>query len=76
MNIATTKCQYSGPNIGVKIACCTSTSTGLPWASRLNPCGVFIHALAAMIPNAPIRAANGSGTPSQKWVHGFSRRQP
>lgn len=74
--MATAKCQYSGPNIGVKTACRTLTSTGLPAASRVKPCGVFIHALAAMMPNAPRRAASGSGTPSRKCVHGFSRRQP
>ncbi|GAA3116607.1 hypothetical protein GCM10020254_74270 [Streptomyces goshikiensis] len=74
--MATTKCQYCGPNIGVKIACRTVTSTGRPLPSRVKPRGVFIHELAAMMPKAPIRAASGSGTPSQKCVFGGSRRQP
>ncbi|GAA5019718.1 hypothetical protein GCM10025734_73200 [Kitasatospora paranensis] len=60
----------------MKTAWRTVTSTGLPSAPRVKPCGVFIHEFAAMIPKAPISAASGSGTPSQKWVRGFSLRQP
>lgn len=76
MSIATTKCQYCGPNIGVKIAFQTSTSTGLPSLSREKPCGVFIQELAARMPNAPSSAVAGSGSPRRKWVRGFSRRHP
>lgn len=71
-----TKCQYSGPNIGVKIALRTSTSTGLLTASSVKPRGVFIQEFAAMMPNAPISAVSGRGRPSQKCVHGLSLRQP
>ena len=42
----------------------------------MTPWGEFIQALAAtteMLPNTP---ATAIGTPVQKWVHGFSRRQP
>jgi hypothetical protein len=62
--------------MGVKTACRTSTSTGFPWESRVNPCGVFIQELAAMMPKAPIKAAGGSGVASQKCVQGRRRRQP
>ena len=52
------------------------TSTTLPAESSVKPDGEFIHALAAtteMLPNTPETTI---GTAVQKWVHGFSRRQP
>ena len=60
----------------LKITPIGSTSVMLPWESRVNPSGEFIQALAAtteMLPNTP---ATTIGTPVQKCVHGFSRRQP
>ncbi len=42
----------------------------------MNPDGVFIQAFAEMIENAPTSAMNGIGRPSQKCVHGLSRRHP
>lgn len=75
-SIATTKCQYCGPNMGVKIALRTSTSTGLPSESREKPWGVFIQELAARMPKAPSSAVTGSGSPSRKWVRAGRRRHP
>ena len=60
----------------LKITPMGSTSVILPEESSVKPWGEFIQALAAtteMLPNTP---ATAIGTPVQKWVQGFSRRQP
>ena len=60
----------------LKITPIGSTSTTLPAESRVTPSGEFIHAFAEtteMLPSTPVTAI---GTPVQKWVHGFRRRQP
>ena len=61
---------------GQSIAAIGSMFVGWPLSSSVNPAGVFIHAFAEMMEKAPTSATNGMGTPSQKWVHGRSRRQP
>ena len=70
------KCQYCGPNIGLNSTFSTVTAVGFPAESRVKPCGVFIHAFADRIPNAPSSEVNGIGRPSRKWVRGLSRFQP
>ena len=60
----------------LKITPSGSTSTTSPSASSVKPSGEFIQALAAtteMLPRMPVRT---TGTPVQKWGHGFRRRQP
>ncbi len=60
----------------LKITPIGSTSTTLPAASSVKPSGEFIHALAdttAALPRIPV---NTTGTPVQKWAHGFRRRHP
>ena len=60
----------------LKITPIGSTSTTLPAEFSVKPEGSFIHALAAtteMLPRIPVITI---GTPVQKWVHGFRRRQP
>ena len=42
----------------------------------MNPDGEFIQALAATTETLPRMPAMTIGTPVQKWVHGFRRRQP
>lgn len=70
------KCQYCGPSIGLKSTLPTLTAVGLPAESRVNPRGVFIHALADRMPKAPSSDTNGIGSPSRKWVRGLSLFQP
>ena len=53
-----------------------STSTTSPDESRVNPDGVFIHALAATTETLPRMPVSTTGTPVQKCAHGFSRRHP
>jgi len=53
-----------------------STFVGRPSDPTVNPAGVFIHAFAATMENAPSAATNGIGKPSQKWAQGRSLRQP
>ena len=42
----------------------------------MKPDGAFIQALAATTETLPKIPASTIGTPVQKCVHGFSRRQP
>ncbi len=53
-----------------------STSTTLPAESSVNPCGSFIQALAATTETLPRMPVSTTGTPVQKWAHGFRRRHP
>ena len=76
MYAAAMKCQYCGPSIGLKSTLPTLTAVGLPAASRVKPCGVFIQALADRMPNAPSSETSGIGRPSRKWVRGLNRFQP
>ena len=70
MYAAPIMCRYCGARIGVKMTLLMSTLVGLPWLSRVKPCGVFIHAFTERIENAPTRAMNGSGSPTRKWAPG------
>jgi hypothetical protein len=60
----------------LKMTSTGSTLTTFPAESRVNPCGWFIHELAATTEMLPPMPAMTIGTPVQKCVHGFSRRQP
>ena len=60
----------------LKITASGSTSTTLPAELRVNPDGAFIHALAATTETLPRIPVSTTGTPVQKWAHGFNRRHP
>ena len=60
----------------LKITWIGSTSTTLPFESSVKPDGAFIQAFAATTETLPRIPARTIGTPVQKCVHGFSRRQP
>jgi hypothetical protein len=60
----------------LKITASESTAVICPWASRVNPDGAFIHALAATTDAAPRTPVRTIGTPVQKCAQGFSRRHP
>ena len=49
---------------------------GIPFAFIVKPAGALIHAFAATTEIEPKTPAITIGTPVQKCVHGFSRRQP
>ena len=42
----------------------------------MKPSGEFIQALAATTETLPRMPVSTTGTPVQKWAHGFRRRQP
>ena len=60
----------------LKITSHGSTSTMSPESFRVKPDGLFIQALAASTDTLPPMPASTIGTPVQKWVQGFIRRQP
>ena len=60
----------------LKITPIGSTSTTLPEESRVTPWGEFIQAFAATTEMLPRTPATTIGTPVQKCVQGFIRRQP
>ena len=76
MYAASRKCVSSSGNASLNMAESGSTFVGRPSDPIWNPAGEFIQALAEMIDSAPMMATNGIGNPSQKCVHGLSRRHP
>ena len=69
-------CGTSYGVAGLKSTLNGSTSVTLPAASRVKPCGWFIHELAATTEKAPPIPVTNIGTPDQKWTQGGRRFQP
>ena len=71
-----TMCAACNGIASLKITSSGSTLVISPFAFIVKPAGAFIHAFAATTEIEPKTPASTIGTPVQKCVHGFSRRQP